>query len=148
MQILSCIVNGNTEHKCDQHGCESMIIIDGNMKNHRHVSTHAGYAKYKGLPDAIRTGCPNTPALKSRFCSVHKPILPTPGNDEHLSSASPPSIRQQRQPEMVIGKHSTRQGYFQHVVVLKERIQTIFSIKPTHIIEPHLTWALNGMGHL
>ena len=74
------------------------------------LATHAGYAKYKGLPGAIRTGCPNTPALKLRFCSVHKPTLPTPGNDEHLSSASPPSSRQQRQPEMVIGKRSTRQG--------------------------------------
>ena len=112
MQVLSCIINGNTEHKCDQHGCGSVIIVDGNMKNHRDVclATHAGYAKYKGLPDAIKTRCPNTPEFKSRFCTLHKPNLPTPGNDEHLSLASTPSSSQQRQPGLVIGKRSTRQG--------------------------------------
>ena len=50
------------------------------MKNHRHVcfAKEAGYAEYKGLPGKIQTGCPNTPDLKSRLCSKHRPTAVTP----------------------------------------------------------------------
>ena len=47
------------------------------MKNHRHVgcATAAGYTEYKGLQGKVKTGCPNTPALKSSYCKVHKPTV-------------------------------------------------------------------------
>ena len=62
------------EHRCDKAGCGSVIVLDGNMKNHRGVclATHAGFAVYDGLPGAIQTSCPNTPAHRSRFCSLAK----------------------------------------------------------------------------
>ena len=45
------------------------------MKNHRDVcmATEAGYAEFDGLPGRVRTGCPNTPKLKSRYCDLHTP---------------------------------------------------------------------------
>lgn len=58
-------------------------MLDGNMKNNRSVclATHAGYAEYDGLPGTIQTGCPNTPAHKSRFCSLHKPTVAQSGTE-------------------------------------------------------------------
>ena len=43
------------------------------MKNHRDIcsATEAGYTEYDGLPGRIKTGCPNTPGFKSRYCSLH-----------------------------------------------------------------------------
>ena len=50
------------------------------MKNHRYVcyATNAGYTEYRGLPGRVRTGCPNTPAYKSVYCNVHKPVIAIP----------------------------------------------------------------------
>ena len=41
------------------------------MKYHRDVfmAAEAGYAK--GLPGRVKTGCPNTPKLKTRYCDLH-----------------------------------------------------------------------------
>ena len=52
-----------------------MLIIDGNMKNHRSVcaANEAGYIQYDGLPGRVKTGCTNTPEQKHRFCTLHKP---------------------------------------------------------------------------
>ena len=52
-----------------------MLVIDGNMKNHRSVcaANKAGYIQYDGLPGRVKTGCINTPEQKHRFCSLHKP---------------------------------------------------------------------------
>ena len=46
------------------------------MKNHRDVcfATRAGFSKYDGVAGSIKTGCPNTPAFKSRYCKVHAPV--------------------------------------------------------------------------
>ena len=56
-------------------GCGSVLVIDGNMKNHRAVcaASDAGYLQFDGLPGRVVTGCTNTPEQKSRFCSLHKP---------------------------------------------------------------------------
>jgi hypothetical protein len=64
-------------HRCDKPGCGSTIVLDGNMKNHRDVcmANEAGYAEFKGLPGRVKTGCPNTPKLKSRYCDLHTPTL-------------------------------------------------------------------------
>jgi len=52
-----------------------VLVIDGNLKNHRSVcaATEAGFIQYAGLPGSIKSGCTNTPCQKSRFCLTHKP---------------------------------------------------------------------------
>ena len=65
-----------TEHECSYPGCQLAIVIDGNQKNRRSVcmASQAGYVEYPSLPaGSIVTGCTNSPAFKSRFCSVHCP---------------------------------------------------------------------------
>jgi len=88
-------------HRCRKAGCGSVIVLDGNMKNNRSVclATHAGYAKYDGLPGAIQTGCPNTPAHKSRFCCLHTPNV-AESDDANASSTC----------TFIVGKRTTRQG--------------------------------------
>ena len=98
--LLICIsIHVLPEHRCDKAGCGSVIVLDGNMKNHRGVclATHAGFAEYDGLPGAIQTGCPNTPAHRSQFCSLHKPEISKKQN-------TPSEIL------MIIGKRTTQQG--------------------------------------
>lgn len=40
----------------------------------------AGFTEFSGLVGKIPTGCPNTPAHKSRYCSLHSPIKVVPQN--------------------------------------------------------------------
>ena len=42
----------NLAHKCNSAGCNSVLVLDGNMKNHQPVckAQDAGYVKYGGLP--------------------------------------------------------------------------------------------------
>ena len=35
------------------------------------MAKDAGYTQYDDLPGSIKTGCPRTPAYKSRFCTDH-----------------------------------------------------------------------------
>lgn len=74
------------------------------MKNHRSVcfAINAGYAEYKGLPGILRTGCPNTPAFKSRYCSLHSPFEESTNSATSTETTKPTSI--------IIGKRITRQG--------------------------------------
>lgn len=62
-------------HRCSVSGCGTVLVVDGNMKNHRSVcaASEAGYIEYDGLPGQVKTGCTNTPEQKNRFCSLHKP---------------------------------------------------------------------------
>lgn len=62
-------------HRCSANGCGSVLVVDGNMKNHCSVcaATEAGYVQYAGLHGTVKTGCTNTPCQKSRFCKLHKP---------------------------------------------------------------------------
>ena len=64
-----------SDHQCSTPGCKSVLILDGNMKNHRDVckATHAGFTAFDGLPGQVKTGCQKTPDFKSRYCSLHKP---------------------------------------------------------------------------
>ena len=92
-----------------------MMVVDGNMKNHRDVcfASSAGYVEYKGLPGRIQTGCPNTPDFKSSYCSLHKPVT-----IQHSSaSCSTSGIENQSTSPgrnnkigLIIGKCDTRQG--------------------------------------
>ena len=79
-------------------------MIDGNMKNHRDVccASCAGFAEYKGLVGRVRTGCPNTPAYKSSYCGVHKPVIATSHSDNEGDASREEPIG------FVVGKRVTR----------------------------------------
>ena len=44
-QLIICICYGCVGHKCDAQGCNSVLVIDGNLKNHRDIclAKEAGY---------------------------------------------------------------------------------------------------------
>ena len=91
------------------------------MKNHRDVcfAKEAGYAEYKGLPGKIQTGCPNTPDLKSRFCSKHRPTAVTPqcSQPTELQGEASASLGQsEEQQGIIIGKKTTRQSTIYEVL--------------------------------
>ena len=65
-------------------GCNNVLVIDGNFKNHRDIcmATEAGFITFQGLPGKVKTGCLMTPDYKSRYCSLHKPhVCQKPVND-------------------------------------------------------------------
>lgn len=89
------------------------------MKNHRDVcfAANAGYVEYSGLPGRVRTGCPNTPEFKSRYCALHKPAVAIPqklhvGED---ASSTPSSVMEEDQVGMIIGKRETRNSVLYEV---------------------------------
>ena len=109
------------EHRCDVAGCGNVIILDGNMKNSRQVcfATEAGHTEFSGLEGTIRTGCPNTPAFKSRYCVSHSTTVTTPkdvqfGEDGNpVSSASKDAV--ERHAALIINKRVTRHSTFYEV---------------------------------
>ena len=82
-------------------------MLDGNMKNQREVcmAKDAGYTQYSALPGSVRTGCPHTPAYKSRFCTHHKNRAPN-----YTSGASSADKEEDRDTvvEMLLAKKVTR----------------------------------------
>ena len=70
--LLKLVLIGLAEHRCNKAGCGEVFILDGNMKNSREVcfATDAGHTEFSGLAGMIQTGCPNTPAYKSRYCLI------------------------------------------------------------------------------
>ena len=52
-------------HSCSYPGCGSVLVLDGNMKNHRDICSakSAGSIEFKNLPVQITTGCINKPIL-------------------------------------------------------------------------------------
>ena len=44
------------EHRCDKNGCGSVIVLDGNMKNHRSVclATHADILNMMDCPELYK----------------------------------------------------------------------------------------------
>ena len=73
------------------------------MKNHRNVcfAKDAGFAKFEGLSGNIKTGCPNIPELKFKFCSKHSPTLVT----RHCSDS-----QYEYQQGILIAKKTTQQS--------------------------------------
>ena len=65
-----------------------MLVIDGNMKNHRDVcmARDAGFITFEGLPGHIKTGCLLTPGHKSRYCPVHTPRVCVRNDDGGASA--------------------------------------------------------------
>ena len=102
---LSCF----SGHRCNKPGCGSVLVVDGNMKNHRAVcaATEAGYIEYAGLPKSVKSGCTNTPDQISRFCSLHKPRALMP---KHCHSNDTNKVI-----ELILEKKSTRSQNFYKV---------------------------------
>jgi len=81
------------------------------MKNHRSVccATAAGYTEYIGLQGKVQTGCPNTPAYRSPYCTVHKPVISVQkGGDVGCNKEKPVGL--------VIAKKETRNSMFYQVI--------------------------------
>lgn len=115
------------EHRCESPGCGSVLVLDGNMKNNREVcfATMAGYAEFSGLVGKIRTGCPNTPSYKSRYCSLHSPITVIPQEAQFSNDGDElvAHLNQERQSEeqhaaIITGKRTTRTSTFYQVMWL------------------------------
>ena len=74
-------------HKCDKLGCNSVLVIDGNLKNHRDVclAKEAGFITFQGMPGKVKTRCPLTPELRSRYCYLHEPrVCSKPLDDANM----------------------------------------------------------------
>ena len=108
-------------HRCSKAGCGTTLVLDGNMKNHRDVcaAKEAGYAEFDGLPGKVKTGCPNTPQLLSRYCPTHSPTVFVPHNfqaGEDVSTAPRQAVvMQEEQIAYVVNKKETRQTTFYQV---------------------------------
>ena len=76
----------HSAHKCSYPGCGDVLVIDGNMKNRRDIcaATEAGFATFKGLPGAIKTGCQLSPGYQSKFCSYHSPRVACISADKEM----------------------------------------------------------------
>ena len=116
--------------RCDVPGCGDVFILDGNMKNSREVclATHAGYAKFSGLPGRVRTGCPNTPGHKSRYCSLHAPCTVLPQDIQFSEDGSPitvdPTISsEERHVAIILSKRVTRNSKFYQFATQARRKQ-------------------------
>ena len=89
MLCVSCVkdcfpcVDNHVGHHCGTGGCGEVLVIDGNMKNNREVcfAVDAGYTEFSGLPGRVKTGCPNTPGFKSRYCPLHAKLAVTNHDD-------------------------------------------------------------------
>ena len=98
-----------------------MLVLDGNMKNNREVcyASSAGYAEFSGLAGKVSTGCPNTPAHKSRYCLLHSPITVTPQaiqfSDTDALATSVSREYDDRQVAIITSKRVTRNSTFYEV---------------------------------
>ena len=113
--ILCCACILLEGHRCSVNGCGSALVLDGNMKNHRDVcaAQEAGYAEFNGLSGKVKTGCPNTPQLKSRYCPAHAPTAfnSDPAGIDDDSGIKPLNSSLQRkeaQLAYIVGKRETR----------------------------------------
>ena len=111
------------EHHCDKPGCGSVIVLDGNMKNHRDVcmASEAGYAIFSGLPLKIKTGCPNTPQLKSRYCPLHSVTAFKPEGNycSSIGSEKQHTPEPDQQLAFISAKKETRNTTFYQVCFLE-----------------------------
>ena len=73
------------------------------------------HLKYDGLSGGVKTGCPNTPEYKSRYCSLHIPFVAR-SSPVHFSNE--PSITNsvaESTVAMIIDKRQIRQSTFYKV---------------------------------
>ncbi len=100
-------------HHCSCPGCTKVLVVDGNMKNHRDVcmARDAGFITFEGHPGHIKSGCILTPELKSRYCSLHTPRICVREDDASTSEDIA---------EMILEKKVTRSSVFYKVRLLLE----------------------------
>lgn len=100
-------------------GCGSVLVLDGNCKNYRDVcnAREAGFIEFEGLEGVVKTGCMNTPLLKSRFCELHAPSVSLredvdPGADSERGTSDK---GKEGVVAMIMGKRDTRSGSYYQV---------------------------------
>lgn len=120
--FFSPLSHKNVDHSCDQTGCGQVLIVDCNMKNHRDVclATDAGFAEFNGLQGKVKTGCPNTPQPKSRYCPSHTPTTFTPQGENSSTQTTVESGPAKKSPTeeqiaFISGKRVTRHTTFYQV---------------------------------
>ena len=89
-------------------------------------SKDAGYIEYNGLPGKAKTGCPNTPELKSQFCTLHKPTATIPQKikltdvpAQASTSTSSQHSASEEQIAIILAKKQTRQTTFYQVGIFR-----------------------------
>ena len=99
-----------------------MLVLDGNMKNSREVcfATDTGHTEFSGLAGMIKTGCPNTPAYKSRYCILRSLTVTTPQNVQFAEDGTPMTIDNSKETEarhvaIITQKRVTRKSTFYQV---------------------------------
>lgn len=102
------------EHICSTPGCKTIVVMDGNMKNHRDVckATEAGYSTFDGLPGQVKTGCQKTPDFKSRYCYLHKPRVCAISEDQEDEATSLEGVV-----EMILETKVTRKTTYYKVII-------------------------------
>ena len=69
------------EHHCEKPGCESVVIIDADLKPHRMLCAAklCGVREFKRSDVKVVTGCTEMPGTKNKYCFKHRseesPIL-------------------------------------------------------------------------
>ena len=115
-------------------GCGHILIIDGNMKNHRSVcaASEAGYIEYAGLTGSVKSGCTNTPEQRSRFCSLHKPRALLSDTETHKVI------------ETILQKRTTRsENSYQVFIspgVCSQRYSWLMCISSIHVCIGFMAW--------
>ena len=112
-----------SEYRGDEKGCGHVLVIDGNMKNHRDIclAREAGFAEFGGLPGRVKTGCPNMPQPKCRYCPSHAPTAFTPEGEISSTetavqqSVQTASSKHDEQLAFITAKKTTRQNTFYQV---------------------------------
>ena len=85
-------------HKCDKPGCESVVIIDGDLKPHRMLCAAklCGVREFDNSDVRVVTGCTAHPGTKHKFCFKHRseesPIL----TEDKISQESRDKLKNHR----------------------------------------------------
>ena len=118
------------------------------MKNSCEVcyATLAGYAEFSGVPGRVQTGCPNTPAFKSRYFSLHAPVTAIPHDIQFSKDGNPIMANQSTSLEeghaaFIISKRVTRNSTLYEATTCV--CSTVFN---TGTVEPLLIWTSWGSG--
>ena len=107
------------------------------MKNHKDVcyAKDTGFIEFEGLKGSIKTGCPDTPDYKSRYCAQHKnkafDLLSSDKVDEDLGSLTGPALRfhqTKQHPGNPISRNDLRKEDNQEANLLSGNIANISSI--------------------
>ena len=67
-------------------------------------SNSCGIFGIQSLSGRVRTGCPNTPLMKSPYCQLHAPVIATPTRPPEVSPTDLP----QDPVGLIVDKRTTR----------------------------------------